>query len=125
MKIKEGLEQAYADWKAKQEDDYGLRCFTYAEDWADMLEKIIPEEAASAYVMRIIVDNAEKLARKADTDGIAAFMYGIAVSVLAKCWIHGEELRRWHNLTTQLRDEGEKANEKEGTVLNPAMIVIK
>jgi hypothetical protein len=32
-----------------------------------------------------------------------------------------EELRRWHNLRTQIGDEGEKANE-DGGVLNPALL---
>lgn len=50
-------------------------------------------------------------------------MYGVAVSTLAKVWKHGEALRMWHNLTTQLRDEGEKANESGG-VLNPACLSI-
>jgi len=50
-------------------------------------------------------------------------MYGASVSVLAKCWEHGEQLRRWHNLKTQLGNEGEKANEKGG-VLNPALLNI-
>jgi hypothetical protein len=44
--------------------------------------------------------------------------------VLASCWEHGEELRRWHNLKTQIRDEGEKANESGG-VLNPALLNIE
>jgi hypothetical protein len=45
------------------------------------------------------------------------------VSCLAKCWVHGEALRRWHNKETQLKDEGDKANE-EGGVLNPAVLVL-
>jgi hypothetical protein len=50
-------------------------------------------------------------------------MYGCAVSILAKCWQHGDQLRRWHNLKTQIRDEGERANESGG-VLNPALLNI-
>jgi hypothetical protein len=38
-------------------------------------------------------------------------------------WKHGEALRLWHNLKTQIRDEGEKANESGG-VLNPACLSI-
>jgi len=34
-------------------------------------------------------------------------MYGAAVAILSKVWKHGEELRRWHNLKTQIGDEGE------------------
>ncbi|MDA8315367.1 MAG: hypothetical protein M0010_09365 [Actinomycetota bacterium] len=48
---------------------------------------------------------------------------GAAVSVLASCWVHGEELRRWHNLDTQIGTEGEKAN-ASGGVLNPALLIM-
>ena len=48
-------------------------------------------------------------------------MYGAAVFVLATCWEHGEELRRWHNVVTQIGTEGEEAN-KNGGVLNPALL---
>jgi hypothetical protein len=51
-------------------------------------------------------------------------MYGCAVQMLAGCWIHGEELRRWYNLDTQLGTEGEAAN-SNGGVLNPVLLNIK
>lgn len=57
------------------------------------------------------------------TEGITGFMYGCAVSALAHFWAHGEALRRWHNLDTQIGTEGEKANESGG-VLNPALLNI-
>lgn len=41
----------------------------------------------------------------------------------ASVWEHGEELRRWHNIKYQIRDEGAKANET-GAVINPAIISI-
>jgi hypothetical protein len=123
MKIK-GSEQEYNDWKAKQSDAYGQRIFSYAEDWVKLLEARIPAEATDAEVMRIIVDHAEADSHTADTDGITGFMYGAAVAVLAKCWEHGEQLRRWHNLVTQVGNEGEKANES-GAVLNPALLNIE
>ena len=44
--------------------------------------------------------------------------------MLSQVWEHGEELRRWHNLDTQIHDEGEKAND-EGSVLNPALLGVK
>ena len=50
-------------------------------------------------------------------------MYGCAVSALGLFWEHGEELRQWHNLKTQIKDEGEKAN-ASGGVLNPALLTI-
>lgn len=66
-------------------------------------------------------DTADRSSHTADYDGITGFMYGAAVSVLSGVWKHGEGLRRWHNLKTQIGNEGEKANAK-GTVLNPAIL---
>lgn len=66
---------------------------------------------------------AESTSRLADYDGIIGFMYGCAVSTLSKVWKYGEELRKWHNLKTQVGTEGESAN-KSGGVLNPAILTI-
>jgi hypothetical protein len=48
---------------------------------------------------------------------------GCAVSILSHFWKHGEELRRWHKIDTQIGDVGDKANESGG-VLNPALLNI-
>lgn len=109
-------QKVYDNWKNKNTDPYSRRCFTYAEDWADMMEA---EIAAG----KTLADVASATSRKADTDGITGFMYGVAVEILAKCWVHGEELRRWHNKDTQIGTEGDKANESGG-VLNPALLNI-
>lgn len=39
MKIKNDQEKAYQDWLDKNTDAYGRACFTYAERWAELLEK--------------------------------------------------------------------------------------
>lgn len=39
MKIVAGQEKAYQDWLNKNTDPYGRACFTYAERWAELLEK--------------------------------------------------------------------------------------
>ncbi len=88
-------------------DPYGERCYTYARDWADLMEK---ELAAG----KSIPQCAEETSRVADTDGITGFMYGIAVEIISQCWVHGEDLRRWHNA-----ELGEP--EAKGTI-NPALI---
>jgi hypothetical protein len=117
MKIKEGQEQIYADWKAKNQNDaYSARIFSYAETWADLMELHIGEG-------KKLEDIADKQSHEADTDGITGFMYGAAVSILSQCWLHGEQLRIWHNLKTQIGTEGEEANENGG-VLNPAILNI-
>ena len=106
-------------WKAsvdRNSDPYGAAGHTYAERWARMME-------AEMSRGKKLEDVAEECSHLADEEGITGFMYGCAVSILSAVWSHGEELRRWHNLKTQLRDEGEKANESGG-VLNPAMLSI-
>lgn len=116
MKIKVGTEQQYADWKSKNTDPYGARCFSYAEDWANLMEARMEKGEK-------IAQCAEQTSHEADTDGITGFMYGVAVAVLSNHWQHGEALRLWHNLHTQIGHEGEEANEGTG-VLNPALLRI-
>lgn len=116
MKILEGKEQEYQDWKAKNTDGYGAGIFAYAESWAELMEARI--DAGEK-----IADVAEETSHNAEPKGITGYMYGASVGVLSLCWEHGEELRQWHNLDAQIGDEGEKAN-KEGGVLNPALLNI-
>jgi hypothetical protein len=109
-----------ADWKKGLEnnsDFYGSGIYRFAERWANMMEAELANGKKLAEV-------AQETSHAADTEGITGFMYGAAVSVLSHCWLHGEELRRWHNKDVQIGDEGDRANEKEGAVLNPAIINI-
>lgn len=98
-------------------DLYGKGCVDFAKRWAELMESKIERG-------ELLESIAEITSHDADIDGITGFMYGCAVSMLAQCWIHGEQLRKWHNLDCQLGDEGEKANEKGG-VLNPALLNFK
>lgn len=108
-----------AGWqKSKQvnSDGYGGAVMTYSERWARLMQV----EMANG---KKLADVADATSSEADLEGITGFMYGCAVSQLASCWKHGDELRRWHNIKTQLGNEGEKANESGG-VLNPALLSI-
>ncbi len=116
MQIVNGREQEYQDYIANNNDPYGSGVVRYAEKWAELME-------ASLAMGTELKEIAETTRGEADTEGITGFMYGCAVRGLAYFWVHGEELRRWHNLDTQLHDEGEKANESGG-VLNPALLNI-
>ena len=116
MQIRPEAEANWAKGKVVNDDPYGARIYSYAEDWANFMEREIAEG-------RTVEDCAESTSREADTDGITGFMYGAAVSLLSQAWIHGETLRRWHNLKMQLGHEGERANESGGT-LNPALLNI-
>ena len=113
MKILNGKEKEYKDWYDKNSDGYGRACFTYAERWAEMLEKAIEESNDSP--LKVIVDNAERLSHEADVEGITGFMYGCAVSILSQEWEYGEELRKWHNKEYNYDGDG---------VINPAILTI-
>jgi hypothetical protein len=117
FRVKAGQESAYADWKAKNDDPYGGAAFEFLEQWAVLMEA----EIASGEKLEAVADACSKKADEAF--GITGFMYGCAVSVLSQCWEHGETLRRWHNLKTQIGDEGERAN-RDGGTLNPATLRI-
>jgi hypothetical protein len=114
MTFAPGSEKLWKKGLKNNKDPYGVRIYSYALDWANLMEA----EMAKG---KKIEEVAEKTSRKADTDGITGFMYGAAVSVLSQAWVHGDVLRRWHNLKTQIGTEGEKANETGG-VLNPALM---
>lgn len=99
------------------QDPYGKAAVDFAEAWANLMEKHLENGEK-------LEDFAKQTSHEADTEGITGFMYGCAVFILSQVWEHGEELRRWHNLATQLGNEGEQANESGG-VLNPALLNIQ
>ena len=113
-----GIELAdEAGWqkcKTVNSDDYGGAVVTYSERWARLMQVEMTNG-------KKLEDVADATSQEADLEGITGFMYGCAVSTLSHCWKHGEQLRRWHNIKTQLGNEGEKANESGG-VLNPALL---
>ncbi len=114
MQIKD--QDAWTQWVNNNTDPYGKGIIGFAERWANLMEARMERGAALA-------DIADATSSEADDEGITGFMYGAAVSVLAISLEHGEELRRWHNLDTQIGNEGERANE-QGGVLNPAILNI-
>jgi hypothetical protein len=115
MKVATGREQSYAEWKLKNVDPYSGTCFLFAEKWASLIEAEIAKG-------KTVADVADACSSEADKEfGVTGFMFGMAVSILAEAWEHGDALRRWHNLKTQLGDEGERAN-REGKTLNPALL---
>lgn len=98
-------------------DPYGSACVRFAENWGRLMQGQIEQGAK-------LEDIADECCSIADgPEGITGFMYGAAVSMLSQVWEHGEDLRRWHNLKTQIGSEGERANET-GSVLNPAVFAI-
>ena len=117
MKIKPELQKEYDEYKTKNSDPYGGAVVTYGERWANAMEDAFSRGEK-------ISDCAKRLSHETDVEGITGFMYGCAVQGLAYFWEHGEELRLWDNLDTQIGTEGEKAN-ASGGVLNPAILNIQ
>jgi hypothetical protein len=106
-----------ADWRTFAEanqDPYGSAVVRFADKWARLMQVRL---RAGGKLDEI----ADAASHDADDEGITGFMYGCAVSLLSRCWERGEALRQWHNLKTQIGDEGERANESGG-VLNPALL---
>lgn len=115
MQLLEGQEEGWQKSVDVNQAPYGKAVIDFARDWAELMEKRVAEGAE-------LEDIAEQTSHEvAGTYGITGFQYGCAVSLLSQAWVHGERLRRWHNLDTQIHDEGEKANETGG-VLNPALL---
>ena len=110
MKIRHGMSEAYLKGRDGQHSLYGEMVYTFAERWAELMEKDIELSDDPA---KAIEENANKREREADTDGITGFMYGYAVNILAQCWEYGEILRRWHNKQYKYDGEG---------VINPAVL---
>lgn len=114
--MKVSNQESWQEWVKNNEDPYGKAVIDYAERWATLMEACISEGEALESI-------AKRTSHEADTEGITGFMAGAAVSVLASCWEYGEQLRCWHNLSTQIHDEGERAN-TDGGILNPALLNI-
>lgn len=114
MKLKD--KEAWKKWVDGNDDSYGNAIIRYTERWADLMEEHLAKGEN-------LGDVAKETSHKADMEGITGFMYGAAVSMLSQVWEHGEALRQWHNLDTQIGSEGEKANKSDG-VLNPALMNI-
>lgn len=109
-------EPGWQKFKENNTAPYGGAVVTYSERWARLMQL----EIANGMKLQ---DIAQSTSSEADIEGITGFMYGCAVSALAHCWKHGEQLRRWHNKDSQIGTEGDKANETGG-VLNPALLTI-
>lgn len=115
MKISD--QTTWDEWVKNNTDGYGKAVIDYAERWANMMEARMDQGEE-------LEDVSGPTSHEADEDGITGFMYGAAVAVLASCWEHGDKLRRWHNLETQIGNEEERANDSGG-VLNPALLSIE
>lgn len=113
MRIKPEMEQKYREGYDNNLDPYGHAIFTYAERWAELMEKDIE---ASGNAEESIRAHAEERSHEADTEGITGYMYGCVVAILADAWEYGEPLRLWHNAQYNHKGEG---------VADPAVLHIR
>lgn len=108
MNIKTGLEADYMVVKEKNSHDGCSKAvIDFLERWAELMEAQIANGAAIPAI-------ADATSSAADTEGITGFVYGAAVNILANFWVHGEDLRVWHNAQYGVTTE-------KGTV-NPAIL---
>lgn len=113
MQIVPAEKESFDKWVAINDDPYGKACVDYAIRWANLME----QHMAAGAKLEDIADNDS---HAADTEGITGFMYGAACGGLAKFWIHGDQLRRWHNAKYGVTEEQAK-----GGTVNPAIITIE
>lgn len=116
----EARERWRDSFAANADSGYGLAVNVFAWQWMTLMQS----EIEAGRSVRECAAETERKVLDADLFGITGFQYGCVVSLLAECWKHGDELRRWHNLKSQIGDEGERANE-EGGVLNPAIVTVE
>lgn len=107
----------WQNYVSKNADGYGRAIIEYAARWAALME----QRMAAGESLETCADPTSD---EADVDGITGFMYGCAVQVLAECWRHGEQLRRWHNKRYQPDNAG-NLDDEPGAVINPALLHIR
>jgi hypothetical protein len=119
MKIKRGKKREYAKYvEINSKDGYSRAVVDFGEHWAGLMEI---EIAKGKTVAQCAEKTSHEAAKKYEITG---FMYGAAAAALSKWWIHGNELRAWHNAKYLDEDEAKKAS-KRGRVVNPAVLTVK
>lgn len=94
MEFKEPSGKAdFQTYVESNDPPYGKCAADYARAWADEIEARM-ERGES---LTDCADPASHDVEKRPGFGITGFVYGVAVSMLAQTWKHGDELRRWHN----------------------------
>lgn len=119
-----------AERKAEK-DAYSVRALEYGIQWADLMEGEIsklqgpPTVPAQAILCHFFHKRADALSKIADVDGITGFMFGIAASLIADCWVYGKDFVAWHNTQNACSEESAKEYTEAGQAVNPALIEIR
>jgi hypothetical protein len=91
----------------------------FAISWCELMEAEIggPFELTVADVAR------ETSQRALKADEMTGGTYALALSLICPHWIHGEELRTWHNLDISPA-HGEEMNAKPNAIIDPSTMFI-
>lgn len=107
-------EEVYNDYVEKNSGDfYGAGILKFVQNWANHMENEVEKNNGI-----LTKDIMSKSGTVADTDGIAGFMYGLAVQMLTQVWIYGKQLQLIHNGVYDFT-----AND-DVSVVNPAIMNI-
>lgn len=104
-----GKEEEYRLYvENNSKDGYSKCCVEYGEQWMKLMQVEIGKG-------REVKNIAEETQKPLGYIGITGFMYGCIVKALSHFWVHGEELRKWHN---------KEYNHEGAGVVNPAVLTI-
>lgn len=92
MKIKEGMEQSYADFTTEhQSSESGRTLLGFMETWSSMMEYAVDLGADNiTELAELTVQPAAASAGIMDDESIAA-----GAAQMTKCWRYGEDLEEW------------------------------
>lgn len=107
MKIKQGLEEAYANYVKINRDEYS-KCVI---DCGDIFGNLVDEGKDFNEAERIMLDDKR-------SDGITGFMMGAMMSGLVRFHPDGERIKAWWN------DKEKNGTPDENGVNNPAILTI-
>lgn len=96
----QALASAPVDDHHERQLEWVGQILTFTEQWADRMETAIAQGSS-------VADCAESTSFEVNEgfdDGLTLFMYQNAVMNLVWFWIHGDELRQWHNERFRPRD---------------------
>lgn len=108
-------EAAWNEWVKNNQDPYGGACVKVARRVMEILDE------GKDFDTWDIVNRADK---ETKAGGITGFMAGAVAQMVSVCHVRGEEFRRKWNKDNQISDEGDRANDEEGAILNPALLQV-
>lgn len=96
--------------ETNSKNGYSKAVVEYAETWACLMQVEIAKG-------KTVKECADKTQKPLGYLGITGFQYGCAVQSLAEFWVHGENLRKWHNKKYGVSEDKKR-------VVNPAVLTI-